>query len=810
MLKIFSRNKTFQEDQQELFFYLEKIVNIALTKTKRSDNQSVKEILKDLEDIFRKFWKLKKDNPSKFEALLWSRDFFENYVKPIEKSKDLTIEGSEKAKSAEELKQEAATLLTFSAERELKGLTKFLNSFKKVWECAFQYDNDEISKYVVYHIIWLLSELVKEPSYNLIVEQFLKLLNSINRKAIKFSKKEINISAFAASIYWYTDIIFNRLEQKGGSFNLSYLKLFDMYFFSSIRYIISKNQTPLFKALISTLVDGLYIPSNLTGRIWDYAYIILYSDSQKYNKLDNEYKIGNQIEDLLDSQKDLYTKEKLDKWLEKFDEFKKIMEPNFNKEQKEKAKEIEDEIKESIVAQFKYNNLIEIVFAMCAYCLFKQKLYYIKYLWEYKQPPDSDATWGGNDIIPNSIDDLLNLYFKKLSPIRRFDFHENHHGSKSYYVKFFILLLARILQTIKSDSEEEFKKIENYNLPELNIHHLSDLEYSIDNLVEIAKDIKKQTEILGNLGFDINENDETFDKKLIPFLKRLKINAQERIGELRVELKTSPEKIEEFKKQVLKEFNELVVLRNIFKHYKLYEDKTIEKYEGELGRFGINRIDEKVMFLKEWYVDYSNIGRNYGRDLANSEDSDIIGKITSFCKEVEETNFEKILEESGNPKDIVIFATNVALYRFFENKSNFKPKWYKDSPKCDVKKGFKGWYKFHGEYIPIFETYHRKIKKQILILNKSKLGRLIQYSPLNEGENEEIKKDIFYMNIQSFLENQQLINDFISKPPDWLKEKGSEDKQIEYLREKVLIQIYERFEYIKHENFEGYLLKLTN
>lgn len=809
MLKIFSRNKTFQEDQQELFFYLEKIVNIALTKTERSDNQSVKEILKDLEDIFRKFWKLKKDNPSKFEALLWSRDFFENYVKPIEESKDLTIEGSEKAKSAEELKQEAATLLTFSAERELKGLTQFLNSFKKIWECAFKYDNDEISKYVVYHLIWLLSELVKEPSNNLIVVQFLKLLNSINWKAIKFSKKEINISAFAASIHWYTDIVFDRLELKEGSFNLSYLEIFDTYFFYSIRNIISENQTSLFKALISTLVDGVFISPYNSEKIWNYWYLITPSNTSKYNKLYKDYSIKNRIEELVNSGRNIDTKEKLDKWVEKFDEFKKILEPHLNEEQKEKVKKIEEEIKEFIVSKYKYNNLLNIVFAIGAYCLFKQKIDYIKYLWEYKQPPDSDASWTGHDIVPNSINNLISFYFNKLFLEWKFDFREEHHGSRSYYRKYFLLILTRILQTIKPNSEGKFEQIDNYDLPEFNIHRLSGLEYSIDNLVEIAKDMKKQADILENLGFNINENDETFDKKLIPFLKGLKTKAQERIGELRKESEISPEKIEKFKKQVLKEFNELVVLRNIFKHYKLYEDKTMEKYEGELGRFGINRIDEKVAFLKEWYVDYSNFGRNYSRDLANSEDSDIIGKIMSFCKEVEETNFEKILEEFGNLKDIIIFATNVALYRFFENKRNFKPKWYKDSPKIDIK-GFQGMYVFNEKYIPIFVTYHREIKKQILILNKSKLGRLIQYSPLNEGESEQLKKDIFYMNIQSFSENQQLMNDFISKSPDWLKKKGSEDKQIEYLREKALIQIYERFEYIKHENFEGYLLKLTN
>jgi len=238
MLKLFSKNKTIQKDQRHLFFYLEKIVNIALAKTELGDNESVKGILEELEYLFRQFWQLKKKNPAKFEALLWSKDFFENYVQPIERSKSLIKEDSEEAKNAEELKRKATFLLSFSAERELKGLTQFLNSFKKIWECAFRCGNDEISRYVVYHLNWLLSELAQEPLNTLFVEQFLKLLNSITWRAIKFSKKEINPSVFAASIDWYIDIVFNKLRQKEGNFDLSYLRLFDEYFFSSVKYII--------------------------------------------------------------------------------------------------------------------------------------------------------------------------------------------------------------------------------------------------------------------------------------------------------------------------------------------------------------------------------------------------------------------------------------------------------------------------------------------------------------------------------------------------------------------------------------------
>jgi len=66
------------------------------------------------------------------------------------------------------------------------------------------------------------------------------------------------------------------------------------------------------------------------------------------------------------------------------------------------------------------------------------------------------------------------------------------------------------------------------------------------------------------------------------------------------------------------------------------------------------------------------------------------------------------------------------------------------------------------------------------------------------------------MNIQSFSEVPELTNSFIKKPSEWLKKIGDEKKQREHLQEKALIQIFERFKYIKDSEFEGYSLNLKS
>ncbi|MBI4743311.1 MAG: hypothetical protein HY776_00500 [Actinobacteria bacterium] len=87
---------------------------------------------------------------------------------------------------------------------------------------------------------------------------------------------------------------------------------------------------------------------------------------------------------------------------------------------------------------------------------------------------------------------------------------------------------------------------------------------------------------------------------------------------------------------------------------------------------------------------------------------------------------------------------------------------------------------------------------------------MIQHSPLNKGENKALVRDIFYINIQTFSNNSKLMEEFIKKPPEWLKNIGSEQEQRDHLEESALIHIFERFEYNKPKDFEGYKLTLKD
>jgi hypothetical protein len=781
-------NKKYALKQIRFIETLEGIGDILIFETKFRKNKDVIEGLGNITDIIKKFLSIQKDDPDKFERLLLSQEFFELYKKN---------------------KKEAELRLAFYPEKQLISFSTAVNQILRIHEAAIEVKNNEISIHAAYNLYRLLDDFSRTTNNDLFVNQILEKLLDITKIAIKYQDN----SMYTSSINWYIRIVFRNNIKKEDSFNLAYLKLFDKNFFSSIKYIISENQISLFKGLVSSLVDGLNISHGLIPKIEKYIRCFISPDRKKFIELNKSEFIENKKKELEGSVSDLDNEDKLFEWLKRFNEIKEILHINFfqdfDQKQKKECKEKEENIINSITTEFKYNNLLEIVFAIGAYCLFKKKYDFIKCLWEYKQPADADASWVGHDIIPNNVDQVISLYFGKYLLERKFDFWEDHHGSEIYYKEYFLLLLARVLKNIKINSEGKYEQLEKYHLPKLNIYRISDLEHSIDELIETANKIKDREKTLSILGFDIENINELFDNKLIYFLKILKEKAQKKIEEIRRVGNISSDKVNKFKEDVIKGFNEAIVLRDIFKHYKLYESKIEEKYDGDLKRFGPNMVNDKAAFFDEWHIQYLDLGIDYGRNLASGEDLEIIEKIVNNCKEIKGKDIDKILNKFNDLLNIIIFTINLDLFDFFTDSDNFIISWSGDSPQSNVQ-GFAGRYIFNKKEIPVYEIFQDNINKQILVLDKMKLGKLIQFSPLKEGESENLMKDIFYMNIQSFSETKELMDSFIKDPPDFLKKIGDEKKQREHLQEKALIQIFERFEYVKDIEFQGYSLNLKS
>lgn len=326
----------------------------------------------------------------------------------------------------------------------------------------------------------------------------------------------------------------------------------------------------------------------------------------------------------------------------------------------------------------------------------------------------------------------------------------------------------------------------------------NDKFYSI--LDNIAKNKESWINILPNTAF---QRIDTFKKILAHTIKRQEKtdNEQKRIT------KISGVKVKEFIDEFTKSFNKEVILRDFFKKNNLYNNRKDIIVKNNL--FGISTIRDKAIFFENWHVLYPDFGNRYGRDLASGEDAEIIKLIAQNCKKIKVNNFDTIFKDFKKISDLIIITTYNNLYEFLESTKNFKPSWYKDIPGSNLK-GFHGWYYINNERsnkVPVIVSSSRKMKNFIMVLDKNALGTLIQYNPAVENNCENCIKDIFYINIQSFSEDVKLLEEFTSKPPKWLIKIGSKIEQENYLKEHVLLKIFESFEFKFHDNFKGYILE---
>lgn len=264
----------------------------------------------------------------------------------------------------------------------------------------------------------------------------------------------------------------------------------------------------------------------------------------------------------------------------------------------------------------------------------------------------------------------------------------------------------------------------------------------------------------------------------------------------------------EFMKDFLLSFYENSSMREIFKYYNLFDDNTNEPIpEGETLRFGINTVDDKAAFFDDWHVHFGGWGENYGRDMGLGENRLLLDEISKDAQEIDKSAINSTLEEAENIDNIFMIANSIAMVRFFEDSSDFEPYYHPGTKKLEVK-SFNGYFKFKDKKIPVFQVHHNKVDRQVLILDRSKIGELVQRAPLNANENSDLVKDIFYMNIGAFSEDEELMNELISNPPDWLSAVGDSDAQREHLKERVLIKILERFKFIKSSDFKAYKISV--
>lgn len=768
-----------EEQQQRFVASLEGIGDILVFEVKRANrNTFVLQQLQKLRETIAKLFSLRQTNPEKFEQLLFHKDYFKLY---------------------RENEKEAQLALAFATDKYLVSFSTGINQLIRVHRAALTSKNDEISINATYQIVSLLGDLVKFPGMDLLVEKMLKYLRDIAILAIEHQDR----SVYSAAIGWYINIVFN--SQSENCFDLSYLKLFDTHFFGVISYMITENQANLFHSLVRAIHDGIVVPTYDKGLIWKYGYIFQAEDFNKYEVFDEKHALAKRIRELAESEDDLDTVEKLEAWLKKFQELKDILKPQFTESQKQKADELEAKIRKAVKMFFLHSNLSELMFGVGAYCLFKGRPEFIRELWEYRQPRDSDVQWVGHELVPQTLDEVIKFYFKKSLFERGFLFWEDHHGTQIYQKKYFLLLLARCLDPMLMNGTNEIPFTQNYRLPEFHIDRLSNIEYSADDLITCAKEMMSDEVVEKTLRFAQDSLLNLFQSKVVPFLKALKEKAQDRINQILQDEPISQAKIEEFRNDLLNAFYSSAALRSILKEYGLYFEEL--GLDGKPEQFRIDIVSDKAAFFEEWHVRYLHRGGQFGKELGISENIQLWNDISTYCKEISVENFNRKLSEAEGKNNFLILSSFRAIRQFFMQSKNFRPKWDRQLLELKIV-GFEGWYLAQtGDQIPVFAIDDKDDTTEIILLNKSRLGVFMQNNPATQAANANDLKDILFISIRAFSEHPELLKLYLENPPPWLQQIESKEERGRKLREKVFIEIWEKFQFCPHPAFEGYVVK---
>lgn len=316
---------------------------------------------------------------------------------------------------------------------------------------------------------------------------------------------------------------------------------------------------------------------------------------------------------------------------------------------------------------------------------------------------------------------------------------------------------------------------------------------------------------------DISVNMEKW-RKLLPenavdkirafkqLIAQAKINQEDADAERKRKEKISLNRINEFKRGVIDGYNKNAGIKSALNLFGLYRNETKQQVVKEGNRLGINVIDDKAVFLESWHVTYLDWGVHYGMEMAHGEDGFILEEIEKICEVITRNKLDETIGKMPNLANIIILLSNVLVHDLFDEKDRYIPYWECGKDVLNIIPGFMGYYRFQSQQIPVFLIYSRNKKGRLMVLDKTRLGVLVQAPPLSENDSVENVENVFYINIRAFSDNPGLMAELIGKRVDWLLKIGREEEQRTYLLERVLIEIYERVSFKKDRDFIGYVI----
>jgi len=655
-------DKNYSKQKNKFIESIEGIGDVLVHDTQYKQNKLIKDNLKKFRELIIYYTNLAQDNPNKFEKITFEDKYLEHYYSQDDDSKDY--------------------LNYVSSHRNMITFQAVINQFIRIHNISLEKKNQEISSFIISNLNYIVYKLSIKKNTLLLIKNVLIEYNNMLRENIS---KEIEYqSAYLLATEWYTNSIYS-IRSEENYFNFDFLELFNKYLRSNLILIIKNEKSKLFKAFISKLdFISLGFYSKTT---FNYSDKLLFDNREIYD--DKKIRMKTiKLDEKLDY---IYNNESFNEWIEEFDQLKKIIENNISQKYLKELLEEEKEVKNSVVSRLKHNNLLKITCYIGAYCIFRKKYSYIKYMWNYHQPEDASYINTGHNLIPNSFNKVLDLILKG-NLFYNSDLWDGNHSSQHYYETYIILLLMKIL-----DEKKEIK----ISLTKYNARELNDLKYRIDNLKN--KTIK-ENEMIKGVGFDLDKARNLANNKLSTKLDIIVGRCENNIEKILIKSEKSSKKICEFKEKFTESFYKNSIVRNWL------EQINVIKFEyGECDEeyFEFNPIlVDRSTFIDDWHVDSTAVPANWANRFSQIENKHLINKILSLeieTKHINESKYFNQIEKSiknlidKSFKDIILISIGGNnIHRLFRNNESFINIAHDKS-----KALLTGYYKIEGYKIPI-------------------------------------------------------------------------------------------------------------
>lgn len=249
-----------------------------------------------------------------------------------------------------------------------------------------------------------------------------------------------------------------------------------------------------------------------------------------------------------------------------------------------------------------------------------------------------------------------------------------------------------------------------------------------------------------------------------------------------INTKLNKDIVTKFSEELLDNYNKSALAFSVFEKVGcLKREKTTKDIRGMLS-YGWNQTQDKSWFIEDRNLIISQ-AQDYGEEIAEAENRYIIESMISDKQLISTDNFSNWIKKlRQNKESWFIISVGVSnWYITYGEKNNFS----KHIDKNSVNDGI--WFEKIEQIAPIYYIRDDKLQKGLYAITANHdLGELLIKTHVDK---------LVKISIDAYSHNDRLLEDTLSSPPDWLKDKGDKQKQASFLKTQVRVLIQHLFKY---------------